>query len=51
MNALDGELRDEAERKTIVDDFFTRYEQRVAEAPEDHAMDYVHAYLVMEKEV
>ena len=50
MNALDASRRTDQERKGIVDAFFQRYEERVALAPEDHGMDYVHAYCVMEKE-
>ena len=50
MNALDASQRSEEERKSIVDAFFQRYEERVAQAPEEHGMDYVHAYIVMEKE-
>ena len=50
MNALDATKRSEAERKTIVDGFFARDAARVAAAPRARGMDYVHAYLVMEKE-
>jgi hypothetical protein len=37
------------ERAAIVDDFFQRYEDRVATNPDGHAMDYVHCYLAIEK--
>ena len=49
MNALSSADRSEDERKGIVDAFFQRYVNRVAQAPEEHGMDYVHAYIVMEK--
>ena len=29
----------------MVDEMFARYTARVALAPEEHAMDYVHSYL------
>ena len=29
----------------LADEMFARYEARVAEAPQDHAMDYVHSYI------
>lgn len=38
------------ERIAIVDDFYGRYEARVAAAPKGHGMDYVHIYLVLRKE-
>ena len=37
------------EQTAIVDELFKTYEQRVFEAPGEHAMDYVHAYAHMEK--
>ena len=37
------------ERVAILDDYFDAYEARVREAPEGHAMDYVHIYLVLQK--
>ncbi len=37
-------------RAEIIDMFYQRYQDRVAEAPEGHAMDYVHIYLVCRKE-
>jgi SAM-dependent methyltransferase len=47
-NALDL-ARPEAERAAIVDAFYQRYEDMVAEDPSGHAMDYVHSYLAIEK--
>ncbi|MEO1160203.1 MAG: SAM-dependent methyltransferase, partial [Pseudomonadota bacterium] len=43
--------RDEAERQAIMDEFYGRYQAGVAAAPDGHAMDYVHAYLICHKEV
>jgi hypothetical protein len=37
------------EQAALVDALFGAYEQRVAAAPSDHAMDYVHAYVHFEK--
>lgn len=37
------------DRVAILDDYFDAYEARVREAPEGHAMDYVHIYLVLQK--
>ena len=37
------------EKTNIVDRFYQRYEDRVAENPDGHAMDYVHCYLAIEK--
>lgn len=34
----------------MADEMFSRYEARVAAAPDDHAMDYVHSYLHIAKE-
>lgn len=41
--------RSVAERTEIIDEFYRRYQKRVANNPEGHAMDYVHIYLVCEK--
>ena len=41
--------RSQEEKDAIVEEMFQRYADRVAAAPEDHAMDYVHAYLHAEK--
>ena len=38
------------ERVAILDGYFGAYEARVREAPQGHAMDYVHIYLVLRKE-
>lgn len=38
------------DRLAIIDDFYGRYESRVREAPDGHAMDYVHCYLIVRKE-
>lgn len=47
-NALDTS-RSLEERAALVDLFYQRYEDRVAENPDGHAMDYVHCYLAIEK--
>jgi indole-3-acetate O-methyltransferase len=39
----------QAEADAMVDEMFRRYEARVALAPEEHAMDYVHSYLHVAK--
>lgn len=41
--------RSDEEKEAILDQFWTNYEELVANAPEKHGMDYVHSYLVMEK--
>jgi len=41
--------RPEQEQHALVDSLFAEYERRVALKPEDHAMDYVHAYVHVEK--
>ena len=41
--------RSEAERDQIIDDFYGTYETMVREAPDGHAMDYVHVYLTIAK--
>ena len=48
VNGLSGE-RPQEEKNQIVDQFYQRYEDRVADNPDGHAMDYVHCYLSMEK--
>ena len=45
-----SEKRSEAERRGIVDDFFKTYEQKIVGNPDDHALDYVHAFIVIEKQ-
>ncbi len=47
LNALDTG-RDIAEQAELVDTFYQRYEDRVCENPDGHAMDYVHCYLSIE---
>ena len=44
-----AESRPDADKDAIVDEFFKRYEDEVAAAPEDHGMDYVHAYIHIQK--
>ena len=44
-----SETRSSEEKAKIVDEFFRRYEEQVAANPDEHAMDYVHAYIVIEK--
>ena len=44
-----SEHRSPAEKADIVDEFFKRYENQVVKHPEDHGMDYVHAFLVIAK--
>lgn len=46
--ALGG--RPEAEAQGIVDDFYRRYVDRIAAAPERHSMDYVECYLRLTRE-
>jgi indole-3-acetate O-methyltransferase len=41
--------RPAAERAAAVEELFRRYEDMVAAAPEDHAMDYLHVYMAIEK--
>lgn len=41
--------RSTTERSQIVNDFYHRYQVRVTEAPQGHAMDYVHCYMICEK--
>ncbi len=50
LGGLDAS-RDEVERQAIVDEFYGRYQASVAAAPEGHAMDYVHTYLICRKDV
>ncbi|OEU19039.1 S-adenosyl-L-methionine-dependent methyltransferase [Fragilariopsis cylindrus CCMP1102] len=46
--ALSDDKTDQ-EKEDILEQFWTNYEELVAEAPEEHGMDYVHSYLVIEK--
>ena len=41
--------RPPAEAQSIVDEFYQSYEAEVAANPEGHAMDYIHAIMVIEK--
>jgi len=50
MSALD-EKRTEMEKMKIVDMLFNRYEKLVAGHPQEFGMDYVHAFLVIQKKV
>jgi len=48
-SGLDASKRSEAERAQITQDMFQLYEDEVAANPQDHAMDYQHVYLAIEK--
>ena len=48
VNGL-SKSRSPEEKAEIIDTFYGRYEQQVAENPQGHAMDYVHVYLVCRK--
>ena len=48
-SALDAS-RPAEERRAIVDRFYRSYVDLVRGAPEGHAMDYVHAYMVVARE-
>ena len=37
------------EKESIMDQFWSNYEELVAQSPETHGMDYAHSYLVIEK--
>lgn len=39
------------ERRTIVDTFYQNYNELVRSEPERHAMDYVHTYMVVSKQI
>lgn len=47
-NGLSGE-RAIKDRAALVDEFYGRYQAMVADAPEGHAMDYVHCYMICRK--
>lgn len=49
INGLDTR-RSASEKAAIVDEFYGRYEAKVAKTPEGHAMDYVHIYLICRKD-
>jgi len=44
-----SEARPEDERRKIVDEFYQKYEDRIAANPDDHSLDIVHAVIVVEK--
>mmetsp|Transcript_33524 Transcript_33524/g.66233 ORF Transcript_33524/g.66233 Transcript_33524/m.66233 type:complete len:450 (-) Transcript_33524:291-1640(-) len=44
-----GNERSDEEKEQILEKFWKNYEDLVARNPEDHGMDYVHSYLVIEK--
>jgi len=48
LGALD-ESRPLEERQELIESYYGTYHQRVLDAPEGHGMDYVHAYLIVEK--
>ena len=48
-SGLDASSRSEAERVAITQDMYQLYEDEVAANPQDHAMDYQHVYLSIEK--
>lgn len=48
MNGLDP-ARPLEERRAIVDRFYRSYEDRVRAAPDGHAMDYIHIYIILSK--
>jgi len=48
VNGL-SDSRTAEEKAGIVDEFYKRYQDRVSQSPEGHAMDYVHIYIVCEK--
>ncbi len=50
LNALDPS-RSPEEREALIDLFYQRYEDLVAANPNGHAMDYVHCYIAIEKEL
>ena len=48
LGALD-ESRPLEERQELIESYYGTYHQRVLDGPEGHGMDYVHAYLIVEK--
>ena len=44
-----SDSRSSEEKEKIVDELFRRYEDEVAKCPEDHGLDFVNAYMVIEK--
>jgi hypothetical protein len=49
LNGLSAD-REPAGKAAIIDEFYTRYQSRVASSPQGHGMDYVHIYLVVRKD-
>lgn len=49
MHCPHTQERTAAEKRALVDELFDRYAAAVAKAPGDHGMDYVHAFMVIEK--
>ena len=45
-----GATRPEAERRSIIEDYYDTYRNMVRDAPAGHGMDYVHAYMVISKQ-
>jgi hypothetical protein len=48
MSGLDA-ARALEERREILDRFYRSYEDRVRAAPDGHAMDYIHIYMIVSK--
>lgn len=48
LSALDP-ARSQAERRALIDRFYTAYQNDVAAAPDGHGMDYVHCFMVVTK--
>lgn len=44
-----SDRRSPKEKQAIVDELFKRYENEVAKCPEDHGIDLVSAYMLIEK--
>ncbi|KAL9964115.1 hypothetical protein ACROYT_G027699 [Oculina patagonica] len=44
-----SDSRPSEEKERIVDELFQRYENEVSRCPEDHGLDFVSAYMVIEK--
>lgn len=44
-----SEQRSSTERNEIIENYYSKYQQQVADAPEQHGMGYVHAHMTVEK--
>jgi len=44
-----SEKRTNSERQEIIENYYSVYQQQVANAPDAHGMGYVHAYMTLEK--